>query len=47
MWFSTIMLGWGIVMTLTSLVTNFTGIVIARVFLGITEAGLFPVSLSF
>jgi len=29
-------------MTLTGLVHNFTGIVVARVFLGITEAGLFP-----
>lgn len=38
------MLGWGITMTLTGLVKNFHGLVIARVFLGICEAGLFPVS---
>ena len=43
MWFPIMMLGWGIVMTLTGLVTNFTGLVVARVFLGITESGLFPV----
>lgn len=42
MWFPIMMLAWGIVMTLTGLVHNFTGIVVARVFLGITEAGLFP-----
>lgn len=36
------MLAWGTVMTLTGLVTNFNGLVIARVFLGMTEAGLFP-----
>jgi MFS family permease len=42
MWFPLIMLGWGIVMTLTGLVTNFNGLVVARVFLGITESGLFP-----
>lgn len=42
MWFPLMMLGWGIVMTLTGLVKNFTGLVIARIFLGVTEAGLFP-----
>jgi len=43
MWFPIIMLGWGVVMTLTGLVKDFNGLVIARVFLGITESGLFPV----
>lgn len=33
---------WGIVCTLISLTQNLTGLCIARVFLGITEAGLFP-----
>ena len=32
-------------MTLTGLVKDFSGLVIARVFLGIAESGLFPVSL--
>ncbi|OBT61931.1 hypothetical protein VE03_08200 [Pseudogymnoascus sp. 23342-1-I1] len=36
------MLAWGVVMTLTGLVTNYTGLVVARIFLGIAEAGLFP-----
>jgi hypothetical protein len=45
MWFPIIMLGWGIIMTLTGLVKDFNGLVIARVFLGIAESGLFPVSL--
>lgn len=45
MWFPIIMLGWGIIMTLTGLVRDFNGLVIARVFLGIAESGLFPVSL--
>jgi len=38
------MLAWGITMTLTGLVKDFKGLVIARVFLGVAEAGLFPVS---
>jgi hypothetical protein len=32
----------GIVMTLMGVVQNYTGLLIARIFLGITEAGLFP-----
>lgn len=39
------MIGWGIVMTLMGLVHNFGGLVAARIFLGLTEAGLFPVRL--
>ncbi|KAG8767274.1 hypothetical protein FRC15_005797, partial [Serendipita sp. 397] len=41
-WIPSIMVAWGIVMTLMSLVHSFEGLVIARVFLGLTEAGLFP-----
>lgn len=44
MWFPIIMLVWGIIITLTGLVTNYTGLVITRTFLGVAEAGLFPVS---
>lgn len=33
---------WGIVMTLTGIVQNFQGLVVARLFLGITEAGFYP-----
>ena len=36
------MLLWGIVMTLMGLVHNYEGLLAARWFLGITEAGLFP-----
>jgi len=42
MWFSIMMLAWGTTMTLTGLVKDFHGLVIARVFLGVAEAGLFP-----
>jgi MFS family permease len=41
-WFTIIMLAWGIIMTLTGLVHDFTGLFVARVFLGIAESGLFP-----
>lgn len=41
-WIPSIMVSWGIVMTLMCLVNSFTGLVIARIFLGLTEAGLFP-----
>lgn len=33
---------WGIVMTCMGLVTNFSGLAAARLFLGVAEAGLFP-----
>lgn len=46
MWFPIIMLAWGVIITLTGLVTNYTGLVISRIFLGVAEAGLFPVSAS-
>ncbi|KIO34331.1 hypothetical protein M407DRAFT_64294 [Tulasnella calospora MUT 4182] len=37
-----IMLAWGIVMTLMCLVNSYNGMIIARLFLGLTEGGLFP-----
>lgn len=37
-----IMLVWGIVMTTMGLVSNYGGLVTARLFLGLAEAGLFP-----
>ncbi|KAG9089629.1 hypothetical protein FRC06_001452, partial [Ceratobasidium sp. 370] len=42
LWFAFIMVSWGIVMTLMGLVKNYRGLMIARVFLGIAEGGLFP-----
>ncbi|RDW22808.1 major facilitator superfamily domain-containing protein [Yarrowia lipolytica] len=41
-WLPTIMVAWGIVMTLMGIVQNYGGLLAARVFLGLTEAGLFP-----
>ena len=41
-WLPTIMVAWGIVMTLMGIVKNYHGLLIARIFLGLTEAGLFP-----
>ncbi|KIM26839.1 hypothetical protein M408DRAFT_330417 [Serendipita vermifera MAFF 305830] len=41
-WIPSIMVAWGIVMTLMSLVKSFEGLVVARIFLGLTEGGLFP-----
>lgn len=41
-WLPTIMVAWGIVMTLMGIVQNYHGLLIARIFLGLTEAGLFP-----
>ncbi|KFA50658.1 hypothetical protein S40293_04908 [Stachybotrys chartarum IBT 40293] len=41
-WLPTIMVAWGIVMTLMGIVQNYHGLLISRIFLGITEAGLFP-----
>lgn len=36
------MVAWGTVMTLMGIVQNFEGLLIARLFLGVTEAGLYP-----
>jgi predicted MFS family arabinose efflux permease len=41
-WLPTIMVAWGIVMTLMGIVQNYHGLLVARIFLGVTEAGLFP-----
>ncbi|KAL3456274.1 major facilitator superfamily domain-containing protein [Aspergillus heterothallicus] len=41
-WLPTIVTAWGIVMTLTGIVQNYSGLLAARFFLGLTEAGLFP-----
>jgi len=41
-WIPSIMIAWGVVMTLMCRVNSFEGLIVARVFLGLTEAGLFP-----
>lgn len=41
-WLPIIMVAWGIVMTLMGIVKDFKGLLITRIFLGVTEAGLFP-----
>ncbi|KAF2251831.1 MFS general substrate transporter [Trematosphaeria pertusa] len=41
-WLPSIMVAWGIVMTLMGIVQDYKGLLIARIFLGVTEAGLFP-----
>ncbi|CAK9781745.1 MFS general substrate transporter [Cutaneotrichosporon oleaginosum] len=42
MWIPTIMVAWGAVMIGMGFVTGFTSLFVTRLFLGITEAGLFP-----
>ncbi|KAF8647029.1 hypothetical protein AX16_006866 [Volvariella volvacea WC 439] len=41
-WIPSIMLAWGLIMTLMCLCHNFEGLLAARIFLGLAEAGLFP-----
>ncbi|KAG9313544.1 major facilitator superfamily domain-containing protein [Chiua virens] len=41
-WIPTIMVAWGVVMTLMCLVKTYQGLLVARVFLGLAESGLFP-----
>jgi MFS family permease len=41
-WISSLCFAWGVVMTLMGLVTSYKGLVIARFFLGVAEAGFFP-----
>ncbi|KIX06490.1 uncharacterized protein Z518_04466 [Rhinocladiella mackenziei CBS 650.93] len=41
-WLPGIMVAWGTVMTLMGLVQNYHGLLIARIFLGVTESGLYP-----
>lgn len=38
-WLPTIMVAWGLVMTLMGIVKDYHGLLIARIFLGVTEAG--------
>lgn len=40
--FTAIILLWGLIMTLMGLVTNYEGLLACRWFLGLAEAGLFP-----
>jgi sugar phosphate permease len=42
LWLTIIVLAWGTVMTLMGLVQNYAGLLAARFWLGVTEAGLFP-----
>ena len=42
LWLTAILLAWGLVMVCMGLVHNFKGLLVARVFLGIAEGGLFP-----
>ncbi|KAI1166903.1 major facilitator superfamily domain-containing protein [Nemania serpens] len=41
-WLPIIMVAWGVVMTLMGIVQNFQGLLSARLFLGVAEAGLYP-----
>lgn len=41
-WIPILVFAWGLVMTLMGLVTSFSGLVAARFFLGVAEAGFFP-----
>ena len=41
-WLPTIMVAWGTVTTLTGIVQNYHGLVAARIFLGVAEAGMYP-----
>ncbi|THH16012.1 hypothetical protein EW146_g4559 [Bondarzewia mesenterica] len=41
-WIPSIMVAWGLIMTLMCLVNSFAGLIVARLFLGFAEAGLFP-----
>ncbi|KAJ7692341.1 major facilitator superfamily domain-containing protein, partial [Mycena olivaceomarginata] len=41
-WIPSIMLAWGLVMTLMCLCNTYHDLIIARIFLGLAEAGLFP-----
>ena len=36
------MVAWGTVMTLMGIVQNYHGLLLCRLFLGVTEAGLYP-----
>lgn len=42
LWLAFIMVCWGVTMTLMGIVQNFTGLMVARMALGLAEGGLFP-----
>jgi len=42
LWICFLMVTWGIVMTMQGIVKNYHGILITRIFLGLTESGFFP-----
>ncbi|OBT53111.1 hypothetical protein VE04_07821 [Pseudogymnoascus sp. 24MN13] len=42
LWLTILILAWGTTMTLMGLVQNYSGLLAARFFLGVTEAGFFP-----
>ena len=42
MWLPIIMIAWGVVMIGMGFVKGFESLLVTRIFLGITEAGLFP-----
>ncbi|KIV99683.1 uncharacterized protein PV09_08674 [Verruconis gallopava] len=41
-WISILLFSWGLVMTLMGLVKSYSGLLVARFFLGVAEAGFFP-----
>lgn len=41
-WISFIATSWGIIATLTGIVQNYSGLIVARLFLGAVEGGLYP-----
>lgn len=41
-WLSFLSFGFGIVTTLTAVITTYEGLIIARIFLGALEAGIMP-----
>lgn len=41
-WIPSIMLAWGIAMTLMGVVNNYPGLLTSRMALGLAEGGLFP-----
>lgn len=45
-WIAALCLAWGVTMTLSGLVHNFSGAMAARFFLGVTEAGFFPAAVT-
>lgn len=43
-WISILLFAWGLVMTLMGVVNSYSGLLAARFFLGVAEAGFFPAS---